>query len=68
MIIFSIGTTSIPSAPAAFSFGEMIEGILNPKANESKTKAPEKQIEETEEEKAKRLRKEARRKLRVDGR
>ncbi|KAF2675070.1 hypothetical protein BT63DRAFT_27858 [Microthyrium microscopicum] len=70
----SAGGASLPSRSSsanaspqpAFSFGGMMEGILNPKAEETEKKKPEAaRPKETEEQKTKRLRKEARRKLRV---
>jgi hypothetical protein len=57
-------TSSVTSKPD-FSFGGIVDGLLNPKAIELKAKADEKQPAETDEVKAKRVRKEARRKLRV---
>jgi hypothetical protein len=63
----ALGNKIGPSAPSrtGFSLGGIIEGLMNPKATDQKTKSDEQKLEETEEEKAKRLRKESRRKLRV---
>jgi hypothetical protein len=60
----SAATTSTPSG-SGFSLGGLLEGLTNAKSIETKSKASEPKVVETEEEKAKRLRKEARRKLRV---
>lgn len=60
----SAATTSAPARPA-FSFGGLVDGLLKDKSTEIKSKPDEKKPVETESDKAKRLRKEARRKLRV---
>jgi hypothetical protein len=56
---------SAPASRSGFSLGGIIDGLINPKAVDSKVKSDEQKPVETEEEKAKRLRKETRRKLRV---
>jgi hypothetical protein len=59
-------TVATAAAVSGFSFGGMMEGILNPKTNDGQSKREEEEVpKETEEAKTKRLRKEARRKLRV---
>jgi hypothetical protein len=61
----STGATSSVTSKPDFSFGGIVDGLLNPKAIELKAKSDEQKPTETDEVKAKRLRKEARRKLRV---
>ncbi|KAF2758307.1 hypothetical protein EJ05DRAFT_346721 [Pseudovirgaria hyperparasitica] len=57
-------TTTAPQKPA-FSFSDTMANLLKPKDSEPTTKQEDKRPPETAEEKAKRLRKEERRKLRV---
>jgi hypothetical protein len=54
-----------PPKPAAFSFTETLASLNKPQERKSSIHSPEEVKQETEEEKAKRLRKQERRKLRV---
>lgn len=62
-----VGAPAAPSAPAkpAFSFAETMANLTKPKEKEPTPKQEETRAPETAEQKAKRLRKEQRRKLRV---